>query len=278
MLCQQIKKQIVAYFMGELSEETTRTVREHLNRCASCRAEFESFQHVWHELSQIRETAPSEQMTARFAVLLSGYEFGLHESRHTSPNGWLKTAWAKPALQLGFAVAMLFIGLFIGTIFNFVPTKLHYQQISRELDDMRELVMLSMLKQQSSADRLQAVNYSYEFDQPRDDIHHALQQTLENDPSTNVRLAALRALEPYAHDAAVRRKIVESFDGQRSPLVQIEIIDFIRQTETHAIDLLELLEQDENISEPVRQHIKWTIGTLRGETFIKENSDEKIQY
>lgn len=259
MLCRDIKKQIVPFFMSELNETYAQKVREHLCECPGCRKHFESFQHVWSDLSHIREASPSDTLADKFAVMLNGYQHGVRESRRTTVTVWQKSTFAKPALQLGFTAVALLVGILIGSAVSLSPTRKDYQQISHELDDMRELVMLSLLKQQSSADRLQAVNYSYDFQQPRDGIRDALQQTLESDPSTNVRLSALRALRPFAHDASVRRKIVESFGAQHSPLLQIEIIDFIRQTETHAIELLELLEQEDHLTDAVRQHMKWTI-------------------
>jgi hypothetical protein len=93
-----------------------------------------------------------------------------------------------------------------------------------------------------------------------------------------VRLAALRALQPYAHNAKVRRKIIDSFTHQRSPLVQIEIVDFVRQTETRPAEMLHILQQDNNLNQAVRQHINWTVGTLRGDTFLKETNNENTRF
>ena len=280
MLCDRVQKQIVPYFLGELTDSKQKEIKSHIQSCATCRREYESYEKIWHKLAEMPEEKPSDELALKFNTMLTAYQRGLRESQNSSRIAveWLKSAHAKPAFQLGFAVVLLIVGFMLGLAFDSGSSKKDYTQLSNELDDMRQLVMLSMLKQQSPADRLQAVNYSYKVKQPREDIRDALQFTLDNDPNTNVRLAALRALQPYAHDARVRRKIIDSFTHQRSPLVQIEIVDFVRQTETRPAEMLQILQQEDNLNQAVRQHINWTVGTLRGDTFIKETKNENIQY
>jgi hypothetical protein len=278
MFCDHVKKQVFTYFTGELKNSQRQAIEEHISRCERCRLEYESFNHVWQKLTGMPDQQPSENLAVKFKTMLAGYLYGLQGSKirpHFGFYKWLKTPFRQPAFQFGFSVALLIFGFTFGSLFS---SGFKYTKITRELDDMRQIVMLSMLKQQSSADRLQAVNSSYLVERPGENIRDALQQTLETDSNINVRLAALRALVPFAHDAQVRRKIVDSFNVQTSPLVQIEIIDFIRQTETRPIELLQILEQDKNLNDVVRQHIKWTIGSLRGDTLIKEKNNANIQY
>jgi hypothetical protein len=274
-----IKKQIVPYFTGELENATRREIQNHIESCKACRMAFESFERVWRRLNEIPEEKPSEKLAETFYTMLNGYQHGIRESRRS---GSLLATWknlaAAPALQIGFAVALLAIGFMLGITVTSASRNTRVTQLADEIDDMRQVVMLSMLKQQSSADRLQAVNYSSLVERPRDDIREALQYTLETDPNTNVRLAALRALKPFADDVCTRREIIDSFSQQKSPLVQIEIVDFIRQTETRPSELLGLLEQDDNIYSAVRQHIKWTIGALEGGHFIGGEENERVQY
>ncbi|MBN1465784.1 zf-HC2 domain-containing protein [candidate division KSB1 bacterium] len=262
MSCDQIKKQIVAFYKDELANSTKREIENHLEKCAACRTAFESFQRTWQQLDDIAEEKPSEKLAEQFYTMLAGYQQGLRETQQEG--SWLgfgrKSVAAKLAFQLSVAAMLLAAGFMLGIAVR-SGSRGEVAQLAGELDDMRQMVMLSMLKQQSSADRLQAINYS-SMVEPCEDIRAALQYTVETDPNTNVRLAALRALRPFAGDADTRQKIISSFSQQTSPLVQIEIIDFIRQTENPA-ELLHLLEQDEDVHNAVRQHIKWTIGTLK---------------
>ncbi|MBN1562159.1 zf-HC2 domain-containing protein [candidate division KSB1 bacterium] len=273
----QIMRQIVPYFAGELENSTKREIQSHIDSCDACRMAFESFERVWRRLDEMPEEKPSEKLTEKFNAMLAGYQHGAREARHPGALPAWKSLAAKPALRLGFAVALLVIGFVLGVTVTSASTHARVARLADELDDMRQEVMFSMLKQPSSADRLQAVSYS-SLVGPRDDVREALQRTLETDPSTNVRLAALRALRPFATDVRLRRHVIDSFSQQKSPLVQVEIVDFIRQTETRPAELLGALEQNENIHRAVRQHIKWTIGTLRGDTIIKENQNERMHY
>ncbi len=270
-VCDHNKKQIVSYFTGELSSAEHDTIRTHLESCQTCRQEFEAFDAIWQNLDVLPHEQPSHDMTARFYAMLDAYQHGARESRYPSTAWeWIRQGFAKPALQFAFSLALVVIGFALGLAVRSGSEKMTYAKLSNELDDMREIVLLSMLKQQSSADRLQAVNYSYQVEQPRADIRDALHRTLEYDPNTNVRLAALRALLPYAHDADVRRRIIDSFPLQTSPLVQIEIIDFVGQTETRPVEMLNILLQEEQLNDAVRQHIKWTAGSLQSTPLLKE--------
>lgn len=269
--CDHSQKQIVDYFAGELPAAEREKIERHLESCETCRADYESYALIWQKVQAMPNEQPSHDLTVKFHAMLDAYQQGVDESRSQFRfSDWLRGAFARPCFQVAFSTVLLILGFIIGAAFKSGTEKLTYAKLSNELDDMRELVMLSMLKQQSSADRLQAVNYSYQIEQPRDDIREALQYTLEHDPNINVRLSALRALQPYAHDSQVRRQINDSFSHQQSPLVQVEIVDFIRQTETRPVEMLELLEQEDDLNDVVRQHIKWTVGSLQHTPLLKE--------
>ncbi len=269
--CDHIQHQFVDYFSGELSQSAREHLEAHLTSCSTCRMEFESFAAIWQKMNDLPEEQPSADLSLKFQSMLAAYQQGWHESRNQFGFlEWFGQAFKKPVFQLGFSTMLLIIGFVIGLAFKSTTDKATVTDLAHQLDDMRELVMLSMLKQESSADRLQAVNYSYQVQKPRADIREALHYTLEHDPSTNVRLAALRALQPYARDPQVRQRIIESFHQQQSPLVQVEIVDFIRSTETRQMELLQLLDEDDNINDAVRQHIKWSSGTVQNSPLLKE--------
>ena len=284
MQCDKIQKQFYGLEAGELTPEETHKVREHINSCESCAKEFKTFQHIWLKVAEMPQQEPSERLAVNFKSMLAAYQQGLAATLLPEP-GWsairesLGKLFPKSAVRLAFSMALVLIGFGLGVFYNTgTVNRQQVQQLSEELDDMRELVMLSMLKQESSVDRLQGVQWSQQLEHPKPEIREALQRTLKTDPNTNVRLAALQALQPYAHDATVRRNIVNSFYEQKSPLVQIQIVDFIKQSEDRPAELLKLLEQDNNVNRAVRQHIKWTIGTLEGRTLLQESNHAKIRY
>ena len=77
--------------------------------------------------------------------------------------------------------------------------------VQQELVYMRELVVVSMLKQQSPSERLQGVSFSMDQKQPDGKVLEALLHTLRYDNSVDVRLAALDASSGYGSRQDIRR-------------------------------------------------------------------------
>jgi len=277
--CKNIQNGFVQLLNDELSDERKRRIEQHLETCETCREEFAQFQVAWDALGAVPREQPPPDMTEQFEVILRAYKRGMREAARKAgliPAAIesLKSLFLLPAWKFAIPVALLCAGFLLGLFFNSEKDRSRFTTISNQMDDMRQLVMLSLLKQESSVERLQAVNYSYQLQQPKDQVRDALRRTLTSDPSINVRLAALRALQPYAGDSVVRRDIVNSFPRQTSPLVQTEIIDFVRRNEERPGELLKILRQDEKLNPAVRHYLEWNIGAIEGKTFYKENENE----
>ena len=126
----------------------------------------------------------------------------------------------------------------------------------------RQLVVLSMLQQQSANDRLAGVTYSNRLSTSDPEIMQALLHSLQYDPSPSVRLAALDALQRADSGSkalpATARGLVEAFQYQTSPLVQVALVDsFLELRPPGARDLLQKVSNDPGYSPEVRQRAAW---------------------
>lgn len=63
-----------------------------------------------------------------------------------------------------------------------------------------------------------------------------LAATLSHDSNSNVRLAALNVLSQYAKDAYVSNSLLQSFSHQNDPLVQIGMMDLLREIDNPTLD------------------------------------------
>src|SRR5262249_52613602 len=99
-----------------------------------------------------------------------------------------------------------------------------------ELRDMRQMVTLSLLQQQSASDRLKGVSFTTQIEQPGGEVTGALLDTLMHDPNVNVRLATIDALKRFAGRDAVRRGVLEALTRQTSPLVQLALTASVAET------------------------------------------------
>jgi HEAT repeat protein len=76
---------------------------------------------------------------------------------------------------------------------------------------------------------------------------------MNEDPNTNVRLAALEALGKFKHEASVRRVLIESLAKQNDPVVQISLIQMmVDMKEKSIIGELEKLTQQKEILKAVK--------------------------
>lgn len=83
-------------------------------------------------------------------------------------------------------------------------------------------------------------------------VINALIHTLNNDPNTNVRLAALDELTKFHKKMYVRKALVTSLKKQQDPVVQINLIDLLTQMrERSVLSDLEQMVNDKNTNKTV---------------------------
>ena len=128
---------------------------------------------------------------------------------------------------------------------------------------MRQLVVLSLLEQESAVERLQGVAYGAREKSLDPKIVSALAHTLRYDSSVDVRLAAVDALSGHRNQPQVRESLVEALDPQQPPLVQIALIDaLVDSHDPSAVQQLRRLQEDPNINPEVRQRAAWAVQKL----------------
>ncbi len=68
------------------------------------------------------------------------------------------------------------------------------------------------------------------------DIIDRLAKTLNHDPNSNVRLAALNLMSKYAQDSYVNNAFMLSFSSQKDPLLQLGLMELLSQTNNPKLD------------------------------------------
>jgi len=265
MTCEHFCELLPAYCEQRLTSRDTAFVREHMELCANCRADYE----MWQKLASLPTREPSPASRSRFEHMLNAYQEGRWEKngRGQGANWW--TAWWRsafaPPLASALAACLLLVGFIIGEHYSqsHQPSNPQIASMQSEITGLRQLVALSLLEQQSASQRLQGVNYSTQVEHPDPEISSALLHALRFDSSVDVRLAALDALKRYKDDRQVRAGLLSALQDQQSPLVQIALIDlFVEMRERDAKDRLRHIEQDTNVNPAVRQRAQWGISQL----------------
>lgn len=270
MTCQQANETLPDYLLGSLDEAAHSELQAHINSCVSCREEAAGLRALWGKLGALPNAQPNEAARARFYAMLDAYQQGMRPI-HQAPrlrdvvNGWLERWWPKqPAFQFVFAAMFLLVGLFIGTRFNAAPRENgELVTLRSELHSMRELMTLTLLRQESSSERLQGVSWVQNMANPDNELLSALLHRLDYDPNINVRLAAVDALYLFINQPLVRQGLMQSLSRQTSPLVQIALIDLIvEMREKQATAALKQLLGNEKVNADVKQRAEWGIQQL----------------
>jgi anti-sigma factor RsiW len=103
MNCEQIEERLPAYAAGELSQDDSATVQQHIAECALCAESFVIYQQLEQSLLARRELRPSSRAAAR----LASRQVGFRRSREV-----LRGLCSWPAMAsvsfIAFGVALLF--------------------------------------------------------------------------------------------------------------------------------------------------------------------------
>ncbi len=278
MNCEQIAELLPDYLQGSLNREQSSSVEQHCEHCATCAQDVV----MWKKLALLPDEQPSADSRARFEAMLHAYGTPatsserivatqsapvVSDSRKRNPRlgffDWLRS----PLGAVAWSAALLVLGVFIGTRVNNVPISTHPDEIASmhaELTNMRQLVALSMLQQQSASERLQGVSWSDREDHLDPQIQSALLRTLRSDNSVDVRLAALDALSRHGGQPQVRKGVVDALQEQQSPLVQVALIDQLTEwRDPDATQRLRNFQQTPNLNPAVRQRAEWAISKLQ---------------
>jgi HEAT repeat protein len=107
------------------------------------------------------------------------------------------------------------------------------------------------------------VNWSYQLQQPGNDVLRALLDTLIHDSNVNVRLATVDALRQFGDKPVVRRGLIDAMTREDSPMVQVALIDLaVDLQEKESIATLRQLSQDDKVNEAVRQRAQRGLAEL----------------
>lgn len=269
MKCEQISELLPDYLQGSLSPDQRHTVEAHLEQCADCSEEAT----LWKRLSLLPVDQPGPASRARFEAMLQAYQAG-RLNQPADDSRWRKRAaawnwnvfhWLRsPVGAVAWSVALLAIGVFAGLrLAGPKPPSPDLAAMQSELTSMKQLVVLSMLQQQSASARLEGVTWSAREQQLDPQVLSALLHTLRYDASVDVRLAALDALSRHGRQPQVHKGILDSLQQDQSPLVQVALIDLMLEwRDRDAAHRLQELEQTPNLNPTVRQRVEWAKSKL----------------
>src|SRR5260370_32482843 len=153
-------------------------------------------------------------------------EGGTERWKRASARNWKVFHWLRSPLgAAAWSAALLAIGVFAGLrLAGPKPPSPDLAAMQTELASMKQLVVLSMLQQQSASARLEGVTWSTREQQLDPQVLSALLHTLRYDASVDVRLAALEPLSLLRRQPQGHKVIIEPRPQYQTPLLQVALI------------------------------------------------------
>src|SRR5258708_4344436 len=165
--------------------------------------------------------------------------------------------------RLAFALVLVIVGFGAGYVLERPSEKAQVLGLTKEISDLKEMVMLSLLEKESTTDRLRAVSLTSEMKGVSQKVTLALFKTLNEDDNVNVLLAALEALTVFARDNRVLEELVRSISKQDSPMVQLELAALmVAIQEKNSVKELQKIVESKKTPKEVKNKIKESIQVL----------------
>lgn len=258
MECYEAESLLIDYLDAQLHPGDKRPLEEHLQQCPHCRQVLEEYRELFAAIQSDKAEKPGPGLHEKFENMLQSEMNIDNNARIVEMEKQKSTRVIKmPSLLWKIAASIILIasGVFIGSMFNNNKTgNSEMAELKNEVKDMKETLMFNGLNDESASERIKAVSYVDEINQPDDKIVNALITTINEDKNVNVRLAALYAVAKFSDDPGVSDALVASLSKQTEPLMQIALINILTEKkESKAKQPIRKILQDTNTLPPVKQ-------------------------
>lgn len=231
MTCEEVQERMIDYLDKTLDEGKLKEIEKHLETCEGCLDEIRDLQQVMLAVSTDKMVLPDDTLRINFYHMLH------NEIKKTERNNPAKiqnggnTWYNLSRYRIAAGVALLICGTFLGILIHSQLLNSYsareLKQLQSEVMNLRKTEMFTMLKEESSSDRIQAVNYVDGLENPDKNIIEALIATLNKDKNVNVRMAAAYALSKFADQRSVCDSLVKSLSVQSDPIIQVTLINIL---------------------------------------------------
>ncbi|HEV8515255.1 MAG TPA: HEAT repeat domain-containing protein [Cyclobacteriaceae bacterium] len=255
---EKLESLLIDYIDGNLNDAERAVVEKELQN--------ESTSKLYSQLKEVMDMMDSSKAKVPGVSMKQNFEKALQaEISKSESNQWSvstqttgkaeKQIFLQPwILRVAAAIVLVIVGVVIGDKIN--TNRQHAIAIAKLQEEVEnnKRMMLSMLEnQQSASQRVMGATVAYELPKADDEIVNALSKTLNEDPNTNVRLAALEALGKFYQQEHVRKTLVTSLSTQKDPVVQIALIRLLVQMkEKQIVNELEKITRDGRVMKAVK--------------------------
>jgi hypothetical protein len=256
-------EQLIAdYLQGNLDEEGRKQVDELIASGKIDFIDFRAMEQLYDEMDMVQTPEPSKTMSENFYSMLEQEKADSKPSLSHAISEKLKQLIDYVTMpRLAYAFVLLIVGGFIGAQVGSNDAEI--EELTSEMQTMREMMMVSMLEGPSTTDRLRAVNISANLPMADTKAIRALLFTLNNDESVNVRVQTVEALTRWGDNEMVREGLVRSIMNQESDIVIVELADAMVELGVQSsAEEFEKLIEEKDFAPSTREKVQTSIAAL----------------
>lgn len=265
MRCEEVESLMVDYLDSTLEISQMTAVEKHLETCERCLDQLKDYKEILDKVHPGRMELPDESLRINFYHMLHG-EMSRLNMENSKP---AKIITFVPGIsiiyKLAAAIALFLAGSLTAALFINHSGKRNTEltEMKVEMQNMKQLVMLNMLKEESPSQRIQAVSYTDELIEPDSEILDALASTLNNDRNVNVRIAAAYSLARFSTRQQVRDTLVASLGKQTEPIIQVILMNIlVEMKEPKAVHPMQKIISDDKSLKEVREVAEKSVSLL----------------
>jgi len=263
----KIEEMILQYLEGNMTLQQEGEFREILKKNNYDMDRLSELEEIYNQMETFQAPEPSEKMDIGFYAILEKYKQNRQKNKRWRHNPFsLVSSFLLQRFRPQFATAfvLLFIGWSIGAWLTPGLNKgSQLSQMSVEIREMREMMVLTLIDQPSVTQRIKAVHLTNNFTNVNERVAKALLKTLNSDPNENVRLVTVEALYEFANNPAVREGLIQSITKQESALVQLALADvMIVLQEKRSVPQFNRLLGRKDLNDTIRNRIEKTVKVL----------------
>jgi anti-sigma factor RsiW len=237
----KLESLLIDYIDGDLNDSDRVMVEAMLHENSDAGKLHDQLKEVMNGLENMKELTPSHKVTLQFNKLLR------EEIEKESKTKVLSLSWF---YRVAAAVILIVVSGGVGYWISEQKKNADKIEAMRvELEMTRQLVMSRLNDDQSASQRILGVQAAYSVEETDLEIVDALIKVMNEDPNSNVRLAAIEALGKFSSNQKVRRSLIASLSIQTDPVVQISLIQLmVRMKEKDAMKpLQEIIDDDKTL-------------------------------
>jgi hypothetical protein len=209
--------ELLLFVVDEASPAQRAAVTEHLMRCAECRASLDDLRETYGRFAAqpLADISELEWERALRAAISPRF------SRSVERGSWRSTPLAVAA---SFA-AVLLVAAVLSLAVSGVRQEREVERMRAELHETRALAVIALLREPEGAERLRGVALGGPLLASDARVADAFVTALRSDPSPNVRLAVLDAVDGAPRHAQLAAEILRALPAEPQPAVRLAMLE-----------------------------------------------------